>query len=329
MNLKKYNVVLIADAVNDHAACTVESDDLECPNMEYFDEFFLALKETVGDVIWYKEPKAFIDNISKHQNDIVWSIWSGKGNSYRKGLIPAICEAYDIKYVGADPFVQLLCQDKELSKIYCSQFGIKGAKGVRVKSLNEIDRLEDLNFPIIIKPNAEGGSNGISQENVVNSLGEAAALCKRLLPIFNNDLIGEEYIVGREITAVLAGTDRNNIILKQNEIMLDPEIENSIWGFESKKIEGEDAPVHPVDIITEEMKNNFIDLFFSFEKVELLRIDGRVNMDTGKYTLIELSPDVCMDSTGSVATAYAQMGISYTQLFDIILRKTISSSKML
>lgn len=82
--------------------------------------------------------------------------------------------------------------------------------------MEDCTKIKALTFPLVIKPNSEGGSNGISQENVVYNYEEATLLCRKLLPLFGNDLLAEEYLNGTEITVILAGTDPNNLLIKQN-----------------------------------------------------------------------------------------------------------------
>lgn len=322
--LKNKNIVLIADPVEDHFNCTQENDDLECPSMEYFHDVLSALQKVCAEVIWYKSPKDFMDQIGRHKEDLVVSIWSGTNSIYRKSFVSAICEAYGIKYMGPDPFVQLLCQDKHLSKLYCHEFGIEGAREVHIKSENTFEQMKSLTFPLIIKPNSEGGSNGISQKNVVYNYNDAVQLCNELFPVFNHDLLAEEYLPGTEITVILAGVDSHNFLLKQNEIVLKNNIQNQIWGLESKKQEKIDTPIVPIDILDHATKEKFIALFSSFKKVELLRIDGRVH--NGVFRLIELTPDVSLEVIGSATVAFSQAGISYPEMFEVLLGNTLRAS---
>lgn len=321
MNLKNQGIVLIADYVDNHNICDIYSNDLECPSRSYYDSVYNSLTRLSSKVYTYREPKDFMDNIKLHRNDIVLSIWSGKNSQYRKALVPSICEAYGIRYVGADPYAHFISQDKHLSKIYCNEFNISSAQDVRIRCKDDFALLHTLDYPVIVKPNSEGGSNGISQENVVENVSRAIKLCENLLPNFQNDLLVEEYIPGVEITTVLVGTKPENLILKQNRIPLNSESQLDIWGFERKKRDRSETTLAPIDILDEQTRKTFADVFFSFKKAELMRIDGRIYND--KFYLIELTPDASLDPKRSVAAAFSQLHKSYDEMMETIILNTI------
>ena len=157
------NVVLIMNRIKNRNNMSLQSKNLEFSSNTMFNSIHTALEELYKKVYFYESLSDFIDNIHNHKNDLVIStIWSGQNSRNRRMLLPAICEAYDIKYVGADAYVQALCADKSLAKKYCEAYDIKSAKEIIVKTEDDISKLIFLHFPVIIKPNFEGGSIGIS-----------------------------------------------------------------------------------------------------------------------------------------------------------------------
>ena len=50
----------------------------------------------------YNTLKEFIDNVRQHKHDLVFTIYGGRRSGKRMALVPAICESYGIKFVGAD-----------------------------------------------------------------------------------------------------------------------------------------------------------------------------------------------------------------------------------
>ena len=153
----KNNVVLICDRVSSREGISILSDNLEFTSDAYFNAIKTALEKKAPKVYHYEEPSEFLENINLHKNDIVISaIWSGTKSRNRKALIASICEAYNIKYLGADAYVQSVCQDKQLSKHFLDDSILEAPKGVLFdSSLENYDKLCFLNFPIIIKPNLE------------------------------------------------------------------------------------------------------------------------------------------------------------------------------
>ena len=161
------SLVFIADRITDHANATLESRSLEMLADTYFHQVQTALNKIAPSVTYYPSPDAFLDNITSHKNDIVLSLWSGAHSRSRRAIVPSICEAYGIAYIGADPYIQTVCADKHLSKTLCSAYGIKTAEDVVLSSEYEFPMLRSLQFPVVVKPNFEGGSIGIDRKSVV------------------------------------------------------------------------------------------------------------------------------------------------------------------
>ena len=193
------SLVFIADRIVDHAAATLESRSLEMLEDTYFNQVKTALNRIAPSVTYYSSPNAFLDRITDHKDSIVLSLWSGTHLRSRRAIIPSICEAYGIAYVGADPYIHTVCADKHLSKALCSTYGIKTAEDVVLSSEYEFPMLRGLQFPVVVKPNFEGGSIGIFRENLADNYDDAVSVCRKLLPNFEQLLV-EEYIAGEEVS---------------------------------------------------------------------------------------------------------------------------------
>lgn len=132
--------------------------------------------------------------------DIVYNTVEGVASRNREGIIPALLEAYSIPYIGTDAFGLSLTLNKALTKIIAQHYGIKVPHGFLVKypsGSDIVNNLKGLHFPIIIKPNFEGNSSGIS---VCYDISEAQEKIVALLDTYCTDIICEEFILGEEIT---------------------------------------------------------------------------------------------------------------------------------
>lgn len=322
MNIKKTNrnVVLICDRVNDRNGINILSDNLEFTSNTYFNALSNALEQICTYVYYYENLDSFIDHIQLHKNDIVISaIWSGTKSRNRKALIASICEAYGIAYLGADAYVQTICQDKQLSKKLLDDSIIKVPKGVLFeKGDNNYDLLDILKFPLIIKPNIEGSSIGISDKSIADNKEEAIHNINKIINNFS-PVLAEEYIPGKEISICCAGN--NNIeIVEAVELQIDGNnyFGHSVWGYESKK--GGKCEVTR-KVITKNFPSDIIDaakkLFLSLGKVDYMRIDGRLyNND---FYLIELTPDCSLHPQCFMYEAFKYNGYSYNDMIYILL----------
>ena len=327
MNKIHINIVLIADRVNNHDDATITSKTLEMVEDEYFNDIYNTLSSlTTKKIYHYMNPKIFLENIHKHKNDIVLSIWSGVSSRNRKALIPSICEAYNIKYVGADTYTQIICQDKEMSKQICKKYGIKTANYQLIKDKDNLNLLNFLKYPIVIKPNFEGGSIGISQKNLVYNFNDAEKMTLFLLETFNQPILAEEFIDGEEIS-ILIIDKKQKIDMIEATVLYDTtntlNLTKILYDFELKK----NTTIISEKIITNELNKeilvNAINLFNSLDKVDIMRIDGRLH--NNDFYCIELSPDAYLGKDTTFALAYQHNNKTYSDMLFTLLNNSIES----
>lgn len=317
MNIEKsaHNIVLICDRVSNRDGINLYSDNLEFTSNTYFNAISKALKECTSKIYFYEQPSEFIDKIGKHKDDIVISaIWSGTKSRNRKSLIAAICEAYNIKYVGADTYVQSICQDKQLSKVLVNGTCIKAPRGV-LFSPNHLyyENLNFLDFPIIVKPNLEGSSIGISDNSIADTKEDAIRIIEDIVNVFPS-VLAEEYIPGKEISICCAG--RTTIeLMEAVELQIDDQnyFEKRVWGYESKK--GGKCKVTR-KVVTSQIPQPILDsakrIFLSLGKVDYMRIDGRLY--NNQFYLIEFTPDCSLHPDCFMYEAFKHNGYSYNEM---------------
>lgn len=317
------NIVLIADRVKDHYGTTLKSSTLEFTEDDYFNALYSSLNEINSNLTYYNSPEDFMDNIKLHRNDVVLSVWSGEKSRNRKALVPSICEAHNIPYVGADSYLQIVSADKHLSKNIGNQYGIQSANDVLLSNPLDCWMLETLKFPIIIKPNFEGGSIGIFSNNVATNIDEAKAVCKSLLENFS-PIIAEEYLIGQEVSVCIAGINQSIDVFQIMRQKIGDKVffTHEILSAEVKKMHNCPRIIEPANhILPAEEKEKLIQLFNSLGKVEVMRIDGRIN--NNKFYLIELTPDCSLNITGSMSLAFRYSGYTYTNMLRKLIHNTI------
>jgi len=305
-----------------HEQIDIFTNDLECASDVTYHALEHALRTKAPSLIVYSSPAELADNISTHREDIVFTtIWAGKDSRNRTIFLPAICESYGIRYVGADAYVQALCADKALAKKYCSDYGIASAKGVTLFGEASLGLLNNLDYPVVVKPNFEGSSIGISDNGIVNSYSEAVAMARLLLSKYPV-LIAEEYLKGAEVAICIAGTRGNIDMFEVVKLEVDGRdyFDTQLWGFESKKSETSRidheiiTDLFPRDVIAKARK-----LYEEFGKVDLMRIDGR--LDKSEFSLIELTSDASLHPECFMAFAFQHNGLSYDDMIACLLNQ--------
>jgi len=319
------NVVLLIDCV-ENRDLTLEGTNLEMADDDEYFELMEAVGKVCPKVVPYHTLHAFIDNIGSHRDDIVLSVWSGERSRNRKGLVPAICEAYGITYVGADAYANIVAGDKALSKTIAQKFGFATPRSVLIEGPGDLSLLHALVYPVVVKPNFEGGSIGISQDCLTHDLQSAETIARRLLTAHGDAVLAEEFVKGREVSYVIVGHEQEIVFAEAVEIVVaDIELRDTIWSYEIKQ----SATVNDYwRLVTAELGDDVLQrgraLFRSLGKVELMRIDGRLDAD-GQFHFIELSPDSYLGADGAVGAAYALRGTSLDVMMEQLLRNALQS----
>lgn len=326
----RFNIVLIADRVYTNDIKT----EFDATNLEKIsDEYYYGLYEELtkvcgGDVIHYQSPKYLADNAYKHKNDLVFTIYGGEKSRNRMALVPAICESYGLKYVGADTYARIICQDKYLSKIYCERFGLQTAPSVLLENKLDIQLMRDLSFPLVLKPNMEGSSIGITEDSIVYNMEQASLLADRLFSAHNQPILAEEFIEGKEVSFYIVGNGGQFSLLSALEIYMERDEEYLCKHLYSAEIKHHSDNIVHRDItcmIRQESVEIVKRIFTSLGKMDFMRIDCRLKDDS--LYLIELTPDAYIGPYSGFIDAAQTIGKNYTDLIELIIHTAYTSNQ--
>ncbi|HTX20228.1 MAG TPA: ATP-grasp domain-containing protein [Bacteroidota bacterium] len=169
--------------------------------------------------------------------DIVFNIAEGKNGVSREAQIPAMLEMLEIPYTGSDALTLALCLDKSRTKEILSYHKIPTARFSVVHSLAELSTLQAV-FPSMVKPLNEGSSKGIFNTSLVHTQNELHDQVGRVLSAYEQPVIVEEFLPGREFTVALIGNGSGVEVLPIVEILFDslPAGVNPIYSYEAKWI---------------------------------------------------------------------------------------------
>jgi len=131
----------------------------------------------------------------------------GLPSSFKRSQSPVILELMGAKYSGSNPFVSLLVNDKEFTKKVLRSVGIQTPNSILwFRSGSALSSLIKANIPLplVVKPNCEGSSLGITADSLCDTYEDAAEMVRRLMPQYHEVII-EQYIPGYECTVWLIG----------------------------------------------------------------------------------------------------------------------------
>lgn len=136
--------------------------------------------------------------------DLVFNFAEGVSGRSREAQVPALCELFEQPYTFSDPLTAALTLDKPLAKRVVRDLGLPTAPFAVIHSCEEADAV-DLPLPLFVKPIAEGSSKGVSRRSKVTRREELRGRCAELIAAFDQPVLVETYLPGREITVGIVG----------------------------------------------------------------------------------------------------------------------------
>ena len=318
------NVVLIADVINESTFQQLYSRrDLEKSEKETISQIVDAIHKLGREVVHYQSPNELAKNACHHKNDVVLSIYGGEESRNRMALVPAVCEAFGLKYIGPDVYGRIIAQDKEISKRLAVDVGLRTPEWRIIRKPEDIKCLNNFYFPCVIKPLMEGSSIGISQKNLSHTTEQAIVLVHKLLTNLDQPVIAERFISGRE-TALSIIENKHGFNWAYSEIFVKgfPNFfRDQLFDVEEKNNPTIERTVRNID---EELSRSDLDKILSFLEsfgyFGYCRVDGRHS--DGKFHFLEMTPDAWINKKGQFAMAFTEKGWSYERVInDLLLSK--------
>ena len=205
--------------------------------------------ELFHDVILIEADESAYEKLKNSKPDIVFNIAECANGMSREAQIPAMLDMLRIPYTGSDTLTLATCLDKARTKEILSYHKISTAKFLFAESLADLDDFK-LNFPVIVKPVAEGSSKGIFNSSYITSIEELKNHLSENFIEYMQPFLIEEFLPGKEFTVALLGNGDQTEVLPIVEINFDelPEELVPIYSFEAKWII--DTRDNPLNIFT-------------------------------------------------------------------------------
>lgn len=140
----------------------------------------------------------------KGKTDLVFNIAEGFRGELREAQIPAILEMLGLPYTHSGALTDAITLDKTLTKIVWQFHGLPTPRFVEI-GIKEKPYVEGLRFPVIVKPNSEGSSKGVFNDNLVEDPQRLVKKIRDTRKAYGNGVIVEEFMPGREFTVAVLG----------------------------------------------------------------------------------------------------------------------------
>ncbi|HUF61000.1 MAG TPA: D-alanine--D-alanine ligase [Verrucomicrobiales bacterium] len=238
------------------------------------------------------------------------------GGSGEDGTFQALLEAWKIPFTGAGHIGSAIAMDKDVSKRLMVSVGVP-TPAWQMCSRGEERITNALGFPVIVKPNSQGSTIGLTLVRVPEALPSAIANAAQ----FGHEIMLEAYVGGREFTVgILDGA-----ALAVGEIVAPSEI----FDYESKYQRGGAKEVFPADISAAESQE-IQELGARVHKVLKLSGYSRVDFrrdDAGKLWCLEANNVPGLTPTSLLPQSAKAVEIEFSELCERICELGIGRSR--
>src|SRR5512140_3609689 len=129
--------------------------------------------------------------------DLIFNTAEGRRGRFREAFFPALFDELGMPYTGSDAYALTLTLDKQLTKLVLAQHGIPTPRWQFVEDPAQL-QVNALRYPVIVKPNFEGSSKGITQDSVVEDPVRLHGAVEAALASYPSGVLVEEFVVGRD-----------------------------------------------------------------------------------------------------------------------------------
>ena len=226
------------------------------------------------------------------------------------GSLQGALEQMNIPYTGSGVMACAIGMDKIYTKMI---WLMKGLPTPRYASLTESTDLAavvaDLGLPLIVKPPHEGSTIGITKVRAAAELKAAYELAAG----FDDIVLAEEFVTGREFTVAVLGRGVNARALPIVEIVAP----GGNYDYQNKYFNDDTKYFCPavIDAATNaEMERLAVEAFRALDCEGWGRVDILLRESDNKPFLIEVNTSPGMTSHSLVPMAARAMGMSYEEL---------------
>lgn len=145
--------------------------------------------------------------LEKEAPDAVFNLVTGYISKKDQAGFAALLELTGIPFTGSGSRAHLVGLHKHIAKIVMGSCGVPTPRFCLVTGDQAIAQtdLNDLKFPVMVKPAAEGSSAGISSDSVAPDQASALRQVERVYRQFGPPVLVEEFVDGREFTVGILG----------------------------------------------------------------------------------------------------------------------------
>src|SRR5438067_1167576 len=268
--------------------------------------------------------------IEAYSPELIFNTAEGRRGRFREAFYPALFDELGFPYTGSDAWVLAVTLDKSLTKLMLSEHGVISPRGQFIDDIVDL-KLDGWRFPLIVKPNFEGSSKGITQDSVCEERGRLRALVEKTLARFPAGVLVEEFIPGKDLTVAFlekAAPERQGVLTPVEYVIDEAELSKRryrIYDYDLKSVHHEAVhvrtPAQFAGHILQRAQDMARKAYRALGCRDLGRIDFRIAED-GQVYFIEINALPSLEPGAGIYAAAALEGLHT----DGVLAKVIESA---
>lgn len=247
---------------------------------------------------------------------VVSALHGGLGEN---GSMQGLLHCLDIPYIGSKVFSSALCMDKNEAKTVLRANHITTPRDVYIKRGESIalfaDEIRQMGFPLIVKPNRGGSSIGIE---VVNNFADIDKAVNSIVATYDDDVIVEKFIKGREITCCIFEEDNKPQIMA----VLEVNKEGDIFDYADKYEKGVSSALSSMPTYMQDMVKAIAQKAFTLLKCRGYACVDMIVMEEQIY-VIEINTLPGLTSNSLIPNACKDYGISFGEFLNKLIEREL------
>ncbi len=258
------------------------------------------------------DPKEDFDSLSEEIKKVDLVFNALHGGDGENGVISSKLDSLGVKYTGSDQKASAICINKDKSKKIVKKEDYYTPNWVILKK-DEIKNpdISNLNFPLVVKPNSEGSTIGLSIIQDESKLIDAIKLAR----IYDDNVLIETFISGREITV--------GVIAEESYPIVEIIPTHELYDYECKYTKGMTNYICPAKIdkkLSKKIKKIGLDIHQLLKCRHYSRVDFRLDENNIPWFL-ELNTHPGMTETSLLPKSAASAGIDFNSLINKIIKQ--------
>ncbi|MEY4581793.1 MAG: hypothetical protein RL701_6496 [Pseudomonadota bacterium] len=262
--------------------------------------------------------------------DLVFNTAEGSVGRFREAFYPALFDRLGLPFTGSDAYVCALTLDKRLTKLVAAQYGVTTPRFCFLEDMTQLSLTSELRFPLIVKPNFEGSSVGITTDSVVETPEQLHTRVLDLLTRFPAGVLVEEFIIGRDITVPFLekASPHTGGVLEPASYAYDSQFTAGrrfqLYDYELKNVGSDAVTVQVPAEIDATQRARAMELTQKVVRALGIRDMGRVDFrvgDDGQVYFLEVNALPSLEQGAAIYVSSERAGLATQEaVLDIILR---------